>query len=239
MGFRWLLRAVLNVAVADEAIERNPCRIKGAGTVKSAERTVATPSEVAALIEAITPRYRAAVVLGAWCGLRRGEICGLHTKDVDLSAGTVWVERAWAELLESNVKFEKDPKSEAGKRPVSIPPHVLPIVAEHVEKWAGPELLFVGRDGSRINGATVYQAFVRARERLGLSLSFHDLRHTGSTMAAAAGASLADLKRRLGHSTSSAALRYMHPVEGRDREIAAALSDLAKLGDGAPLPRKV
>jgi hypothetical protein len=41
-------------------------------------------------------------------------------------------------------------------------------------------------------------------------------------MAAAAGASLADLKRRLGHSTSSAALRYMHPVDGRDREIAEA-----------------
>jgi integrase len=233
------LRAVLNDAVADEAIERNPCRIKGAGTVKSAERSVATPAEVAALIEAITPRYRAAVVLGACCGLRRGEICGLHTKDVDLAAGMVWVERAWAELLESDIKFEKDPKSDAGKRPVSIPPHVLPIVAEHVEKWAGPELLFVGRDGRRINGATVYQAFVRARERVGLSLSFHDLRHTGSTMAAAAGASLADLKRRLGHSTSSAALRYMHPVEGRDREIASALSDLAKLGDDAPLPRRV
>jgi integrase len=100
-------------------------------------------------------------------------------------------------------------------------------------------LLFVGRDGRRINGATVYRAFVRARERVGLSLSFHELRHTGSTMAAAAGASLADLKRRLGHSTSSAALRYMHPTEGRDKEIAAALSDLAKLGVGAPLPRKV
>ena len=97
----------------------------------------------------------------------------------------------------------------------------------------------MGRNGQRINGATAYQAFVRARERVGLSMSFHDLRHTGSTMAAAAGASLAYLKRRLGHSTSSAALRYMHPVEGRDREIASALSDPAKLGYGAALPRKV
>ena len=111
-----------------------------------------------------------------------------------------------------------------------------PIVAEHVEKWAGLELLFVGEDGRRINGATVYQAFVRARQRVGLSLS--DLRHTGSTMAAAAGASLADSKRWPGHSTSTAARRYLHPMDGRDREIAAALSDLAKLGDAAPLPHK-
>ncbi len=233
------LRTVLNDAVADEAIERNPCKIKAAGNVKSAERTVATPPQVAALVQAITPRYRAAVVLGAWCSLRRGEVCGLHTADVDLATGTVWVERAWAELLESRVKFEKDPKSEAGKRPVAIPPHVLPVVAEHVEKWAGPVYLFVDESGDRINGATIYQAFVRARKRLGLSLSFHDLRHTGSSMAAAAGASVADLKRRLGHSTSSAALRYMHPVEGRDKEIAAALSGLAELGDSAPLPRKI
>ena len=217
------LRTVLNVAVADEAIERNPCRIKGAGTVKSAERSVATPAQVASLIEAITPRYRAAVVLGAWGGLRRGEICGLHTADVDLAHSTVWVERAWAELLESPVKFEKDPKTDAGKRPVAVPPHVLPVIEEHLRSWAGADLLFVNAAGQRINGATIYRAFVRARRRVGLSLSFHDLRHTGSTMAAASGASLADLKRRLGHSTSSAALRYMHPVEGRDKEIAAAL----------------
>jgi integrase len=89
-----------------------PCRIKGRwDRVKSAEQSVATPAEVTALIEAITPRYRAAVALTAWCGLRRGEIWGLHANNVDLAAGTVWVERAWAELLESGVKFEKDPKS--------------------------------------------------------------------------------------------------------------------------------
>jgi hypothetical protein len=90
-----------------------------------------------------------------------------------------------------------------------------------------------------VNGATVHQAFVRARARVGLTLSFPRPTAPGVEMAAAAGASLADLKRRLGHSTSSAALRYMHPMDGPDREITAALSDLAELGDGAPLPRKV
>jgi integrase len=94
---------------------------------------------------------------------------------------------------------------------------VLPILAEHVETWAGPELLRVDRKEQRINGATVHQAFVRARGRLGLTLSSHDVRHTGSTMAAAAGASPAGLKRRPGHSTTAAALRYMHAIEGRDQ----------------------
>jgi integrase len=231
------LRTVLNVAVHDEAIERNPCRIKGAGSVKSSERTVATLTELAELMAAITPRYRAAVALGAWCGLRRGEICGLRTANLDLDAGVVWVEHAWSELLESPVKFEKDPKTAASRREVSIPPHILPVVAEHARTWAGPTLFFVDAHGQRLNGDTVYKAFVRARRKVGITISFHDLRHTGSTLAASAGASLADLKRRLGHSTSAAALRYMHAIDGRDKEVAAALSDLAASHNTAALPR--
>jgi integrase len=86
----------------------------------------------------------------------------------------------------------------------------------------------------------VYQAFVRARSRVGLpGLSFHDLRHTGQTLAAATGATLADLKRRLGHSSAAAVLRYLHAVEGRDQEVAQALSRLAEAVDAAKLPREL
>ena len=78
------IRAVLNVAVQDGAIVRNPCQIPGAGTQRTPERGIATPTEVAALIEATTPRFRAAVALAAWCGLRRGELCALRVTDVDI-----------------------------------------------------------------------------------------------------------------------------------------------------------
>ena len=78
------------------------------------------------------------------------------------------------------------------------------------------------------------QAFARARNEVGMeSFTFHDLRHTGQTLAASTGATSADLMKRLGHSSSAAALRYLHAVEGRDEEIAAALSELAR---AAPPP---
>ena len=48
-----------------------------------------------------------------------------------------------------------------------------------------------------------------------------------------------DLKRRLGQSSAAAALRYLHAVEGRDREVAQALSRLAQAGDAAQLQRKL
>jgi integrase len=58
---------------------------------------------------------------------------------------------------------------------------------------------------------------------------FHDLRHTGQTLAAAGGAIVADLKSRLGHASNAAALRYLHAMDGQDRRTADALSELARL----------
>lgn len=234
-----LMRSVLNVAVQDGAILRNPCQIPGAGAQRSPERSIATPTQVAQLAEAMTPRFRAAVVLAAWCGLRRGEVCALRTEDVDLGRGVVRVRKNWVELLEEPTRYEKDPKSDAGKRSVTIPPHVLPILQEHLAEFAGSEFFFVDRNGNRVRSNAIYQAFVRARKRVGVSISFHDLRHTGQSLAAATGASLVDLKQRLGHSSTAAAQRYMHAVEGRDSQIAAALSDMALHGDATKLPRRL
>jgi integrase len=233
------LRTVMNQAKRDGAISANPCTIKGAGSDRAKERTVATPAQVAELVEKITPRYRAAVLLAAWCGLRRGEIIGLAVVDLDLVADEVWVRRNRVELLESGEAFDKDPKTDAGKRPVSIPPHLRPFLVEHLEKWSGPTWLFVGQDGQRMRGNAIYQAFVRARNRVGVEVSFHDLRHTGQTLAAATGATLADLKKRLGHASTAAALRYLHAVDGRDKEVATELSKLAARGNAVELPRTI
>ena len=82
---------------------------------------------------------------------------------------------------------------------------------------------------AHLRHATLGKVFYPAREKAGRpDLRFHDLRHTGATLAAAAGASLAELMARLGHSTVGASLRYQHAAKGRDREIAEALSRLAE-----------
>jgi integrase len=107
-----------------------------------------------------------------------------------------------------------------------------------LDEYAGKDRLFVSRDGTPLRGNTLYQAFVRARNKVGLDdLTFHD--HTGQTLAAQTGATLADLMKRLGHSSMAAARRYLHAVDGRDREIAKALSELAAHGDVARLPRHI
>ncbi|WP_219823462.1 site-specific integrase [Nocardia nova] len=233
------LRTVMNQAKRDQAISVNPCQIRGAGSDRAKERTVASPIQVAQLVDAITPYYRAAVLIAAWCGLRRGEIIGLQVVDVDLTANQLWVRRAREELLESADARDKDPKTDAGRRSVAIPPHLRPYLIEHLENWAGDPWLFVGRDGQRMRGNAIYQAHVRARNKVGVDISFHDLRHTGQTLAASTGATLADLKKRMGHASNAAATRYMHAVDGRDAELAQELSRIAARGDAIKLPRTI
>ncbi len=234
------LRAVMSSAVRDGAIVKNPCQLTGAGSDRAKERPIASPAEVVALVEAITPRYRAAVLLAAWCGLRRGELLGLVPEDVDLRAGSVTVRRNRVELLATGAAFDAEPRTDAGKRTVTVPPHVLPVLAEHMAKWAGPDRVFVGRDGRTMRGDAIRQAFDRARRKADMpGFRFHDLRHTGQTLAAATGATTKDLMRRLGHASPAASYRYLHAVDGRDEEIASALSELAARGDAAKLPRSI
>jgi hypothetical protein len=72
-----LLRAVMNTAVDDELVRRNPCRIKGAGDEASPERPVATPEQVLALTDAMPKRWRALVLLAVAASLRWRELMGL------------------------------------------------------------------------------------------------------------------------------------------------------------------
>lgn len=234
------LRAVLNTAAREGIVAKNPCQIPGAGVSRAKRRTVATPEQVSALVEAVPGPYKAAVLLAAWGGLRRGEILSLHREDLDVEACTVTVHRNQVELLEARKRFDSRPKTDAGYRTVALPPHVKSVLKLHLKEYAGKHRLFVSSTGGPMAGDTLTQAFSRARDRVGLEgFRFHDLRHTGQTLAAATGATLADLMKRLGHSSPTAAMRYLHTVAGRDQAIAEALSVLAEHGDASKLPHDV
>ncbi|WP_413251256.1 tyrosine-type recombinase/integrase [Streptomyces sp. SS1-1] len=111
-----LLRALMNTAVDDELIRRNPCRIKGADRYDVPERPVLTVAEVFAVADAIAPRYRLLVLLAAFTTLRFWELAALRRRDVDLEGLTVTVRRAQAELQDGRL-FDKAPKSAAGCAP--------------------------------------------------------------------------------------------------------------------------
>jgi integrase len=225
-----LLRTVLGTAVSDDVIGSNPCRVRGGGQTRRVKRIQpATLAELETLTAALPDRYQTMVLLAAWCGLRFGELAELRRHDIDLTNGVVRVRRGV--VTTTGGRVVKGPKSDAGRRDVTIPPHLLPVVVEHVKAHAqvgAQGLLFPAARGGHLYAGTFYRTFDRARLAAGRpDLRFHDLRHTGATLAAATGATLAELMARLGHSTPAAAMRYQHAAQDRDRAIAEALSKLA------------
>lgn len=223
-----LLHAIFATAVDDQIVRRNPCRIKGASNDTAPERTVLATKDVFAVADAIGDRYRMLVLLAAFTSLRFGELAALQRRDVDLTVGEVRVRQAQAELRKGRL-LVKEPKSEAGKRIVAIPPAVLPQLAEHLREFAedGPTgLVFIGPLGGRLRRHNFRRLWVRALDDAGLSgagVHFHDLRHTGNHLAAITGASTKELMARMGHSSVRAALIYQHATRERDHEIARAM----------------
>lgn len=225
-----LLRTIMHTAVTDELISANPCRVRGAGQTKRVKKIrPASLPELETLVKALPDRYKLMVLLAAWCALRFGELAELRRSDIDATNGVIRVRRGVTRT--TGRRIVKDPKSDAGKRDVAIPPHLMDAVKQHLRDHV------TGRDGLLFPAAgdptrhmapsTLYKVFYPAREKAGRpDLRFHDLRHTGAVLAAATGATLAELMARLGHSTASAALRYQHAAKDRDRAIADALSKM-------------
>jgi integrase len=225
-----LLHVILATAVTDQLLLVNPCQVKGAGVERARERPIPTVAEVQALADAMPGRLRAAVLLAAWCGLRRGEVLGLTRADLDLLHGTVRVERAVSERADGTL-LVGDPKTDAGRRSVTIPPHIVPALEDHLAHYVDPEPeapLFPSREGSWLRPGSLQEHWNRARVAVGVRYVFHDLRHFGATMAAATGASTREIMARIGHASPRAALRYQHATEDRNRFVAERLAELAR-----------
>ncbi|MEW9517793.1 tyrosine-type recombinase/integrase [Streptomyces tubercidicus] len=227
-----LLKAILETAVDDELIRRNPCRIRGAGKESAAERQIATVDQVDALANALGPRWRLMVFLGAYGPMRPEEQAELRRKDVDLDAMTIHVRMAAPELTTGR-RAPGDTKSNAGKRLVVLPAFLRTDVRRHLDWYAekGPDgLLFVGEKGKPFRRSTFGRKWRKARAKVGLpdDFRFYDLRHTGHTLATRSGATLKDTMVRAGQSSEKAALIYQHSDLERQQEVASGLDDLVR-----------
>lgn len=226
-----LLRTILGAAVNDGVLSTNPCRIPGAGQDHTPERPVATPAEVQQLAAAMPEHLRAAVHLAAWGALRYGELFALARRHINLEANTVRVERALLWRSERHAPEFTTPKTRKSVRTVHLPPFVTAALAAHLEHYTAPgsdTLVFANpRTGRPISRSWLTVQMRRAREQIGRpDLHWHDLRHTGATLAYRAGASVPQVQARLGHTTMRAAAIYAHAADDSDRLLAGRLHEM-------------
>jgi integrase len=137
------------------------------------------------------------------------------------------------------------PKSRAGVRTVALPKSVRPMLKQHMVDCVGkaPDaFVFTGENGRPIWRGT-FNKLVKWSDAVAAigatGLHFHDLRHTGNSLASRApGASLRDVIPRMGHDNPRAALIYQHASSEADQGIAASMDDRVRAARRKPSRRK-
>jgi len=233
-----LFRALLNTAVTDELIARNPCSIKGGGIERSRERPMIDTTVVLQLADAIDPRLRSFVLLAGFAGLRSGELLGLQRRDIDALHGTVSVERQ-AHEIQGQGRILTRPKSEAGHRKVALPSLVTKALQKHLNTYVAHKPgapVFTRSSGLPLRRADLSNAWRDACEAVGVAgVRPHDLRHHAATMfARKPDLTLRELMATIGHSSPAAALRYQHATEERGRDLADFMDDQIATAKKAP-----
>ena len=236
-GYR-LLRAVLNTAVSDQLIGRNPCTIRGAGIEHARERPMLDTATVLALADTISPRLRCLVLLGGFAGLRTGELLGLQRRDIDPLHGTVTVARQAHELTGLG-RVLTPPKSDAGRRRVALPRFVLETLEEHLRDLVGGDSeapIFTRSTGLPLRRQDLSHAWTDACTALGIEgVRPHDLRHHAATVIARnPNVTLRELMATIGHSSHVAAMRYQHATAERSKAIADYLDNVIRSAHSAP-----
>jgi integrase len=174
--------------------------------------------------EAAPETYRAAVPVAAWCGLRFGELIELRRKDVHTNGLQMVLKIRRAATVVDGKVVVGSPKTDAGIRDVTVPPHVAELLRSHmaVHTRRGPEsFVFTTTRGLRLSQTAFTKAVKAGFASVGKpGMRVHDLRHVGATLAAQAGATTKEL-------TPGMAMRYQIAAAERDAVIAERLSELA------------
>lgn len=228
-----LLKSLLREAVEREIITSSPAdsaRFKRYGKRPNRRQIILlTPTEIAETAAKLPSYYAIALPIMAWCALRYAEVSELRVKDIDDDPdGMVIHVRRSAPLVDGVPVVKQGSKSDAGTRDVWVPPHVAIEIREHLQTISKePNTLVVSNfRGDRLPRATFTKVFKASLPPGKAEMNVHGLRHTGAVLAAQAGASTFEVQERLGHTTPGMALKYQHPVVGRQRTISNNMSHL-------------
>ena len=212
---RMLFVALFDTAIENDLCRKNPFRAKYAQPPKAPAGThrALTEQEIR-LVMTVPHRMQLAALVMLYAGLRRGEVLALSMRDVDLTAGTITVNRAIR--FAGNRPVFSAPKTSAGKRTVPILSVLRPYIADHI-----------GLIVSTATGGTMTDtAFRRCWDSYLLHLSNaagetisirpHDLRHTYCTMLRDSGVDMKQAMIWMGHSDEKMILHvYDHVSEKR------------------------
>ena len=239
-----LLRAMLHKAVYWQLIVANPAERVQPPKARKPKRKSYDDEQTKILLENLEllssedTKYKVAIILTVFTGVRLGELMGLEWQDVDFKNGIISINRSSQYLADMGV-FTKVPKTESSIREIAIPEFIISLLEEYKlwyeeqksiygELWMNSDRLFVQADGKPMHPSTISKWFVKYVGQIGLPvINFHGLRHTNASLLVAQNIDIAVISARLGHAQISTTLDfYVHPLLSHNRKAGYALENL-------------
>ena len=239
-----LLRAMLHKAVYWQLIVANPAERVQPPKARKPKRRSYDDEQTKILLENLEllsiedTKYKVAITLTIFTGVRLGELMGLEWQDVDFKNGIISINRSSQYLSDIGV-FTKVPKTESSIREIAIPEFIISLLEEYKlwyeeqksiygELWTDSDRLFVQADGKPMHPSTISKWFVKYVGQIGLPvINFHGLRHTNASLLVAQNIDIAVISARLGHAQISTTLDfYVHPLLSHNRKAGYALENL-------------
>lgn len=259
-----LAKMAFKKAVRDGLALSNPFDLVDTPKAEGKKRGYLVPSEVGRMLAALRAEkktgFNTAVVLGLATGARRGEVLGLTWENVDLENGVIRIVQSLVQVDGArkrgvSAKQIKAPKTESGKRSISLDPFTLEWLIEW-KKIQKSELMGLNvvqtqktpvccsLYDAKFNGVSVFaggtldpQAFSSQFHRFcdengfysttGKVLCFHELRHTQATFLLSHGEDVISVSARMGHASPSITSdMYAHAMPERDKECAAVIGEI-------------
>ncbi len=250
-----VVRRALTQGVKWGWISSNPAILASPPKVRRQQLDLPEPTDVVKLLsraETADPDMGCFLRLAVTTGARRGELCGLRWKHVDLETGSVLIERSVVEAERGRI-IEKDTKTHASRK-ISLDPVTVKSLAARRAR-AAEACLQVGvpfsksgfvfssvADGTRPwEPSAVSKHMSRLRDTAGLGyFRLHDLRHFAATRMLAGGVPVRTVSGRLGHANAVTTFGvYAHFVEASDKDAAEVLGNLLDSASfEKPGPRK-
>jgi integrase len=236
-----ILHGVFGHAVQKGHLAVNPCLRADAPEPKACRsRTMKTwtAAQMRTFLGSLDgDRFRAPLLLLATTGMRRGEALGLKWSDLRLDEGELDIVRSLG--LVNDRLVVGDPKTERGRRIVSLDPATVVALRQHRAEQVQERLLigpgyldedwvFAMPDGRPTHPGRFTRVFDRRGEAAGLPrIRLHDLRHTWATLALRAGINPKVVQERIGHASVAITLDlYTHVDRETHAAAAAAVSGL-------------
>jgi integrase len=237
--FHILLKQAFKQAIRWRLIRENPCDLLDAPQIGHQDSYPVDEETLQQLLDAARETsIWISVVLAAGTGMRRGEICALRWKDVNLKQGELQVRHSLS--VTKGSLTPKSPKTEKGLRPIPLPSIVVEALVQHRasqrarQEQLGPayednDLVVERGDGKHLYPDQISHHFKELTRKLGIRMRFHDLRHTHATLLIKHGENIKVVSERLGHAGPGVTLAiYAHTDQEQHRGAADRMDALMR-----------